>query len=76
MKKGYIRSKTANSICMVLAFMVTLSVLVIASVQDADMIIVMDNGRIASFGTHEELMKSSPTYRETYEQQTNGGKNE
>ena len=48
----------------------------IASVQDADMIIVMDNGRIASFGTHEELMKSSPIYRETYEQQTNGGKNE
>jgi len=48
----------------------------IASVQDADMIIVMDNGRIASSGTHEELMKSSPIYRETYEQQTNGGKNE
>ena len=45
----------------------------IASVQDADMIIVMDNGRIVSSGNHEELMKSSPIYRETYLQQTNKG---
>lgn len=44
----------------------------IASVQDADMIIVMDNGHIVHTGTHDELMKSSPIYRETYEQQTNG----
>ena len=44
----------------------------IASVQDADMIVVMENGRIASVGTHEELMKSSEIYREIYEQQTNG----
>ena len=44
----------------------------IASVQEADMIIVMDNGRIVETGTHEELMKSSPIYRETYEQQTSG----
>ena len=43
----------------------------IASVQDADMIIVMDNGRIVITGTHEELMVSSPIYRETYEQQNN-----
>ena len=42
----------------------------IASVQDADMIIVMDNGRIVTTGTHEALMASSPIYRETYEQQT------
>lgn len=47
----------------------------IASVQDADMIIVMDNGRIVTTGTHEELMKSSPIYRETYEQQTNKSQN-
>ena len=43
----------------------------IASVQDADMIIVLDNGRIVTTGTHGELMKTSPIYRETYEQQTN-----
>ena len=45
----------------------------IASVQDADIILVMDNGRIAAQGTHEELLKSSEIYREVYEQQTNGG---
>lgn len=45
----------------------------ISSVQDADMIIVMENGRISAKGTHDELMKSSDIYREVYEQQTNGG---
>ena len=45
----------------------------IASVQDADLILVMDNGKIAAAGTHGELMKSSEIYREVYEQQTNGG---
>ncbi len=44
----------------------------IASVQEADMIIVMDNGRIVTTGTHAQLMNSSPIYRETYEQQTSG----
>ena len=48
----------------------------IASVQDADMIIVMDNGRIADMGTHEELMAHSAIYRETYEQQTSGGEDD
>ena len=45
----------------------------IASVQDADMIIVLDNGKVSAVGTHEELLKSSEIYREVYEQQTNGG---
>ncbi len=45
----------------------------VASVQDADLILVMDNGRIADMGTHEQLMGSSEIYREVYESQTNGG---
>lgn len=45
----------------------------ISSVQDADMIIVMENGRISAKGTHDELMKASDIYREVYELQTNGG---
>lgn len=46
----------------------------ISSVEDADMIIVMDNGQIEDIGTHEELLVSSEIYREVYEQQTRGGK--
>ena len=42
----------------------------ISSVQDADRILVMENGRIESLGTHEELILSSPIYREVYESQT------
>lgn len=45
----------------------------ISSVQDADLILVMENGKIAQKGTHEELLKTSEIYREVYEQQTNGG---
>ncbi len=45
----------------------------IASVQDADMIIVMENGRITAIGKHDELLETSDIYREVYEQQTNGG---
>ena len=45
----------------------------VASVEDADLILVMDNGRIVERGTHAELMRSSEIYREVYEQQTNGG---
>ncbi|MBE5814978.1 MAG: ABC transporter ATP-binding protein [Clostridiales bacterium] len=45
----------------------------IASVMDADMILVMENGRIAQIGSHEELLKTSQIYREVYEQQTKGG---
>ncbi len=45
----------------------------IASVEDADLIIVMDNGCISAAGTHEDLLQSSDIYREVYEQQTKGG---
>ena len=45
----------------------------VASVQDADLILVMDNGRIVDRGTHEELLRSSTIYREIYQQQTKGG---
>lgn len=45
----------------------------IASVQEADMIVIMDGGRIADVGTHSELMERSDIYREIYEQQVKGG---
>ncbi len=45
----------------------------VASVQDADMIIVMDNGAVSAVGKHEQLLKTSEIYREVYEQQSNGG---
>jgi len=45
----------------------------VASVQDADLILVMDNGRIAAKGRHEQLLESCEIYREIYEQQTRGG---
>ena len=47
----------------------------VASVEDADMIIVMENGSIAATGAHAELLASCDIYREIYEQQTNGGGN-
>ena len=45
----------------------------VASVEDADRIIVMDGGRISAIGTHEELMQSSEIYREVYTTQNKGG---
>ena len=45
----------------------------IASVQDADQIVVIDDGRIIDIGSHEELMKKSEIYREVYESQNKGG---
>ncbi len=45
----------------------------IASVMEADTILVMDAGRVVAMGNHEELMKTSPIYREVYTQQTKGG---
>ena len=44
----------------------------IVSVEDADKILVMDGGKIADIGTHEELLERSPIYREVYESQTKG----
>ena len=44
----------------------------ITSVMDADRILVLDGGRIADFGTHDELMQSSSIYREVYESQQKG----
>ncbi len=48
----------------------------IASVQEADLILVMNNGHIEAAGNHGELMEKSDLYREIYNQQTNGGENE
>ena len=45
----------------------------VASVQDADMIIVLDNGMVTDVGTHEELLKTSSIYQEVYESQKKGG---
>ncbi len=48
----------------------------VASVENADRILILDNGKIAALGSHDELMKASDIYRETYEQQTKGGRSD
>ena len=45
----------------------------ISSVQDADRILVLNNGEIDGFGIHEELLDNNAIYREVYESQTSGG---
>ena len=45
----------------------------ISSVMEADRIIVMDNGKISAFDTHEELLKNNAIYRDVYDSQTKGG---
>lgn len=48
----------------------------ISSVQDADKIIVLDNGKINGIGNHDELLKTNEIYREVYESQVKGGNND
>ena len=48
----------------------------IASVQDADKIIVMDGGKVVDFGPHEKLMATSEIYREVYTSQNRQGGDE
>ena len=45
----------------------------ISSVQDADRILVLENGTVSGFDTHANLLKTNPIYREIYEAQTQGG---
>ena len=45
----------------------------VSSVQNADLILIMENGAIAAQGTHDELLRTSQIYREVYESQTKGG---
>lgn len=45
----------------------------VSSVQEADKIIVLDDGAVSAIGTHEELLKNSEIYREVYESQVKGG---
>ena len=45
----------------------------VASVQDADMIVIMDNGQVCDVGTHQQLLETSEIYREVYESQKKGG---
>jgi ATP-binding cassette subfamily B protein len=45
----------------------------VSSVQDADMIIILDNGQISAVGTHDELMKTSSIYQEVFYSQQKGG---
>ncbi len=48
----------------------------ISSVEDADKIIMLEDGKVVGFGTHQELLKNSEIYKEIYESQTKGGTQE
>ena len=45
----------------------------VASVQEADLILVLDGGKVAAAGKHDELLQTSEIYREVYESQVKGG---
>lgn len=45
----------------------------VSSIEDADLIIVLENGEISGIGTSEELLKTNAIYREVYESQVKGG---
>ena len=45
----------------------------ISSVEDADLILVLDDGKINGMGTHQELLANNEIYREVYESQQKGG---
>ena len=45
----------------------------ISSIEDADKILVMEGGKISAMGTHQELLRNCPVYREIYDSQTKGG---
>lgn len=45
----------------------------VSSVQDADRILVLEDGRISGFDTHENLLRTNVIYQEIYEAQTKGG---
>ena len=45
----------------------------VSSVQDADKIVIMDGGRVAAVGTHDELLATNEIYQEVYTSQNKGG---
>ena len=48
----------------------------ISSIENADKIIVLDDGKINGIGTHEELLRTNDIYREVYESQKKGGEDD
>ena len=45
----------------------------VTSIQESDLILVLDGGKIAAAGKHDDLLQTSPIYREVYESQVKGG---
>lgn len=48
----------------------------VSSIEDADKILILDDGEIVAYGTHEDLMKNSEIYQDVYNSQTKGGSND